>query len=206
MKISLLALSAATLALAGTTAIAGGLNATVVEPAVVPAAIVPVATIVPSDWSGFYAGGAVGTGSGDITDTDSGDVFAESDDLTSYGIYAGYNYDFGAYVLGGEASYDMIDIDQAPDEDVYVARIGARAGYDAGAFLPYVSAGFAMLSIDNGTGSDDTGYYYGAGVDYRVTDSIVVGAQYLRHEFEDFDGQGFDYQADLAQIRVAYQF
>lgn len=201
-------LTAATLALVtlgGTTALAGGLTAEIVEAPIVPVVQQPAPVFVPSDWTGFYAGGVAGTG--DVTVGTNLDDPALETDATSYGLYAGYNLDLGTFVIGGEISYDVLEFDVNEDLDNSVLRVGARAGYDAGAFLPYVTAGFANLTTEAfGDEVDDNGYYYGVGVDYRATDNIVVGAQYLRHEFEDFNEGGADIQADLAQIRIAYQF
>jgi opacity protein-like surface antigen len=195
---------AASLAFAAASPVAaGGLNEPVPQPVI--AAPAPVVVPAGTDWTGFYLGGAVGTG--DLTvGTNLATPTLETDAM-SYGLYGGYNYDLGSFVIGGEASYDIIDLDVDDTLDNRVFRIGARAGYDAGAFMPYATVGFANLSTDAfGTDQSDNGYYYGAGVDVRVTDSITAGLQYIRHEFSDFDDGGSDIQADLLQLRAAYNF
>ena len=203
MKTTLLAASA--LALAGGTAFAGGLTEPVMTAAPAPVAVAPAPAPVMmagNDWSGFYVGGQVGYGQLDATG------FADDTEDMTYGVHAGYLYDLGSVVVGGEVDYDMTDIvdDNTGIELDSVTRAKARVGYDAGSFLPYVTAGAAMAETSGGYDGSDTGYFYGIGADYAVTDSIRVGAEALRHEFEDFDGTGTDIEATTASLRVSYSF
>ena len=184
-------------------ATAGGLAEPVVAaaPAPVPAPVVVAPT--GRDWTGFYAGGSLGYGSVDVDGID-GDFNG-----MTYGGHAGYNYDFGSYVVGAEldgALTNDFENDGAGLELDQVLRAKLRAGYDAGIFLPYVAAGWAQATV--GTAGDDLkddGYFYGFGVDYAVSDAITVGGELLRHEFEDFDGVA-DVTADTAALRVSYNF
>lgn len=180
-------------------ALAGGLDAPVTTP-VVAAPVVMAAPVV-SDWTGAYAGLSLGTGT---VGAERNGTSQPDADLTTYGLFGGYNYDMGRAVIGGELSYDRLDIDVAnADDDNGVVRLMARAGYDAGMFMPYVTAGFASMKNQ---GVSDNGYAYGVGADVRVGTNFVVGAQYLRHEFEEFDDSGIDYNADQFAIRAAYKF
>lgn len=80
-----------------------------------------------------------------------------------------------------------------------------RAGYDAGAYLPYVTAGAAQLDI-GGLDADDTGTFYGVGVDYQYTDSIRIGGEVLKHDFDEFDGGELSFDATTATVRMSFQF
>lgn len=191
----------ASVLLAGT-AHAGGYVAPVVETAPAPV-IAPVAA--GSDWSGFYAGLQYGQGSGDLTQDGFADV---SEDFDAYGLHAGYNHDFGQFVLGGDLDYNRLDIDNVDDKgDLW--RLRARAGYDAGRFLPYVSLGAARLSADLGGGVDvsETAVTYGIGADFKVTERVVVGAEYTRQDFSDVaDIDGLDLDTDMVQLRASFRF
>ncbi len=191
---------AAAATLMGSTAFAGGLAQPVMtEAPAAPMAVAPM-IIASNDWSGFYLGAQLGTG-----EVESGDM---TSDVTSYGIHAGYLYDLGRFVVGGELDVDRLDIDDAAGDQNYVGRVKAIAGYDAGRFLPYVTAGFAKLYVDDGEDGtiDDSGYFYGLGATYAVTNSIRVGVEYLDHKFEDFNGGGADIDAQTASLKVSFAF
>lgn len=190
------------MSLAAMPVLAGGLS----EPEPTPMIEVPQAQPVApmtGDWTGFYAGAQLGYG--DVTTDGAADV--EGDDVL-YGVHAGYMYDFGTYVLGGEIDYDAseIDLDGAGTLDS-VARLKVRAGYDAGPALIYATAGLAQAEAELG-GTDFTGdgYALGVGATYRVTDNILVGGEYLYHNFEDFDDTGIDVDANTISARVSFQF
>ncbi len=169
------------------------------EPVVEQPVIVPVAPAYSSgDWTGFYAG--LNLGYDDVTTNTLG---AEGDDNT-YGIHAGYDYDFGRFVLGGELEYDKTDIDLGGAANVDdVARIKLRGGYDMGRTLIYATAGAARASTSLG---DDTGGFAGIGVAYKVTDRFVVGGEVLEHRFDDIDGTGIDADATTFNIRGSFRF
>ncbi|MGR3500043.1 MAG: outer membrane protein [Limimaricola soesokkakensis] len=196
---------AVVLGLAAAPALAGGLAMPVADP-VAPAAPVAVAPVVaPSaDWTGFYAGGQLGYGQSESDD------LGFDEDGAIYGGQVGYNYDFGRFVMGGELSYVGTEIgdEDAGAEIDGVAAAKLRAGYDAGAFMPYVTAGYASAYTADEVAGDDQfdGYVYGAGVDYKVTENIVVGGEILQHEFEDLGDTDNDLDATTAAARVSYQF
>ena len=201
-KLSAVVAAVAVVGLAGT-AQAGGRNE--------PVAVVPVAAPAPvlapvsygGDWSGFYAGGQLGFG------RLKADAFGDTDpDGALYGVHAGYNYDFGTFVLGAELDYDATDIsDAATGIDLdSVARLKVKAGYDAGQFLPYVTAGVAQAKTSGGLEGTDTGPFAGIGVDYQFNDRMRVGVEALQHQFDDFDGSGNDIDATTIAARVSFTF
>ncbi len=198
-------LSAATLLATGTAAFAGGMAEPVMTPAptvvAAPVAVAPMS----ADWSGFYAGASLGYGQVSASDN----LFnGEEPDGALYGLHAGYNYDFGRFVLGGELEYQGTDIqDDASGIDLdAVARAKVRAGYDAGNFMPYLTAGYAQAYTGGALDADDGGAFYGVGVDYQFGQNFVIGAEVLQHQFDDFDGTGVDLDATTASLRVSYKF
>lgn len=159
------------------------------------------------DWTGGYAGVELSYG-----DVEADDLFGDEDANGGlYGVNAGYRYDLGRFVLGGEVGYDATDITLPDDTDVNgVVRAGVTAGYDLGRILPYVAAGYAGASVENdGLDIDEDldGGFYGIGVAYQATDRIAIGAEVIRHRFEvDFDG--LDEDADLVTfgVKASYRF
>ncbi|SFA78244.1 Opacity protein [Poseidonocella pacifica] len=203
MKKFSIALALATTALAAP-AFAGSLA----EPQVEPVPMQPAAPVIAStDWTGFYAGGQIGTLNAEIDDTD-----FEGDSET-YGIHAGYNYDLGNFVVGGELDWDSADADLEDGASAgtieSIARAKLKAGYDAGPALIYATAGAAQMRLDDtAAGLDDTqtGSFYGAGVSYMATDSILVGGEVLKHDFNDLDDVDVDADATTFSLRASYKF
>lgn len=200
MRTTLLVAGLATLSLAAP-AFAGGVGdpAPAPAPTIVPAPM-PVAT---TDWSGFYAGGSLGYG--DVTGSA---TLGDDVNGATYGVFGGYLYDLGNYIVGGELEIEGSNItDTVSGLDVdSVARLKFRAGYDAGQWLPYVTAGAAQLTTSGAIDDSDTGAFYGVGADYQVSDRMRVGAEVLQHNFDDFAGSGIDVDATTLAARVSFQF
>lgn len=197
-------LSTAFLGLAPFAVSAGGLNEPVMEPAPM-VAIAPMART--SAWDGFYLGGQIGTGDVNVSNTGGGDL---NFDINSYGLHAGYMRSVGTFVLGAEVDYDFVTVDTSSvggpsDGDASLAHLKFRAGYDAGRFLPYLTVGAAFLH-DDVNDQSDTGIAYGLGAVYAVTDKILVGGEYMRNTFDDFDSTGVNVDVDQFSLRVSYKF
>ena len=215
-------------------ATAGGVNPAPVDPAPVMATPAPVMS--GNDWTGGYAGASLGYGLVDqdgIAGLEDDDTeFFGDDDITFDvdgdgaigGVFAGYQYDFGNFVLGGELDLNAANLDfdddsfsdffdeNDIDEDSAVSidqihRLKLRAGYDMGNTLVYGVAGAAYAEAEVfGEDYNDTGYLLGAGVDYKIRPNVTVGGEVLYHNFDDFDDTGVDLEATTLQARVAYQF
>lgn len=194
------AIAALTGSLVAGSAFAGGYSAPVVEPAPAPIVATPVSTEV-SDWTGFYAGAQYGQGQAEFN-IDDGDT-----DFDAYGVHAGYNYDLGNWVVGGELDYNKIDADDLSDKGD-LTRLRARAGYDMGKFMPYVTLGAAYLSQDIAGGDiSETDVTYGIGAEYKVTERFSVGAEYTKQDFSDVaDVDGLDLDTDMVQMRASFRF
>lgn len=175
-------------------------------------------------WTGFRVGGSVGYAfTDDLDDTD------DSLDLDGYtmGLSAGYDAQFGQFVFGLSGEIDYVDLDLRADVagtaidgsigqgEGYVARGLVKAGYAFGNVLGYVQGGYAytdlnldVFGVDAGD-VDGDGYAVGAGVDLAVTPSLVLGLDYLFHDFDDVeDDAGATGDIDIHQFRTkfAYKF
>lgn len=180
---------------AATMSYAGGLGGVPEEPVIIDP-VTTTAAPLGGDWTGAYGGLSFGHLSAE-TDTD-------DDSEGVYGVYGGYDYDFGQFVLGGELDYqtgDSIELDGVEADDILRAKL--RGGYDLGRTLVYGTVGAAQLGTDIG---DDTGIVGGVGVEYKVTDNFSVGGEYLAHRFEDFDDTGVDIDADTVSLRGSFRF
>ena len=219
-------------------ALAAGFSQPVTAPApAAPVIATPAPVVDANDWSGAYVGGQLGFGrlSTELTDDagDEGEIFEGEGAL--FGVHAGYMFDFGRFVAGGELDFDVsrlgASIVEAPGADEIgeidsIFRAKLRFGFDAGRVLPYVTAGLARASAgfdeersDDGLRSDrnDTfeGRFIGVGASFAVSERLVIGVEALRHDFdgtgsfvaEEFAGDdGFDTVVDTVTLRGSFRF
>lgn len=196
-RLNLFVLAMATSTFGGA-AFAGSPVETPVEAEVYAPAPVPVNT--GGDWTGFYTGLQLG-----YADADSATGALDGDDV-SYGFHAGYDYDFGQFVLGGELDYDKTDLGLGGGAATVdsVSRAKLRGGYDLGRTLVYATVGYALADTSVG---DEEGQFYGLGVAYQVTDRYRVGAEILEHNFDNVGGAaGNDIDVTTFTIRGSLQF
>ena len=165
----------------------------------VAATILAAGPVAANDWTGFYAG--LGVGNLDV-DTNNG---LSNDDVT-YGLHAGYRYDLGNWVLGGELEYDETDVELVPGAVSVdsVLRVKGTAGYDFGSVLAYAAFGTAEVSV-TGLG-DEWGGFYGAGVAYEFLPNAIVSAEILEHDFNNISGSGIDADATSFSVRASFGF
>lgn len=192
---TLVALGAATAAQAGSPAPAPA------EPMVAAPAPAPAPD---TDWTGFYAGLELGFGQNDA----SGAATGEGDGVLG-GVHAGYDWDFGTYVVGAELSYDASDIKQNGGAQVdNLARLKLRLGADMGQSLVYAAAGPAWmdLSMPGAGSSDDNGWFVGAGLERALRENVTLGGEILYHQFDNFSKSGVDYEVLTVQARVSFRF
>lgn len=184
--------------LASGAAFAGSLSdATVEAPITAPPPPAPVA--ISGEWTGFYTGLQLGYADVDGPNATGGDE-------ASYGFHAGYDYDLGNWVVGGELDYDKTDVslDGGAFELDSVARLKLKGGYDLGNMLIYATAGAARGDTSAG---NETGPFAGLGVTYKVTERYTVGAEVLHHQFDDVGGvAGNDLDATTLTLRGGLRF
>ena len=166
-------------------------EATVTAP-VMQSAPMPVGT----DWGGTYAGGQLGFGQIGSTDPFQGEGLIG-------GLHAGYRMDFGTFVGGAELAWDFASIDLDPLDLTTidsVGRLGLQGGADLGRALVYGTVGLARIGGD----VDQDGSFYGLGMDYALPDTMTLGGQVLKHEFDDVPAGSLD--TTLVQARVSFTF
>ena len=218
-------LSAGAALIVAAPAFAGGFAEPIVAAApAAPVVVAPAAPVAASgDWTGFYVGGQLGFGSLDIDDNLAGTAPFEDDsyDGATYGLHAGYMYDFGRIVAGAEVDFDGTQIgvdgaDIASSEDLEVGSVvrgKLRVGYDAGRFLPYLTAGVAQVRLNSDDAAVDAvledkydGRFIGVGAAYQLNDRFVIGAEVLRHNFEDTPLDNVDVDVTTATLRASIRF
>lgn len=151
------------------------------------------------NWTGGYIGGQLG-----YADVDTSLNGVDGSDFIG-GLIAGYDYDFGTWVMGGGIDYDMSSIDLSGAAEVEnVLRAKLRAGYKLDSGLLYATAGWARADTD--TLGDSDGYLVGVGYDVKLEGGYTVGTEVLYHKFDDFNGTGIDVDATTVQLRLGYNF
>lgn len=205
-------------ALLAAPAFAGNLQEPVVEPVIAaPIQVQPI-----SDWTGFYVGAQAGYGTTSTlrwsSSTSSQALFSQPhDDLSGGfgGVHAGYLYDLGQWVVGGELDYDWGDISRsfgpvdAKIDEIY--RLKLIGGYDMGNGLLYATAGGfnANLKLSGPSGTyngDDSGWLAGVGYKHKFTENWIGGVEALYHKASDFDGTGADLKLNTISARISYKF
>lgn len=187
-------------------ALAGG-------PAVVPVEPVPVVTPAPAthDWSGPYLGLSFGSTSGE-TQFNPGS-FAELDSGSIAGGHAGYLWQRGSLVYGGELAYgDVRDAAFSSFEGVDTALdLKARIGFAANRVLFYGIVGYsqATLYVDGGEWKM-FGASYGLGAEFALSDRMTLGLEYLSRDVSGGESSGFPVDADTGldsvSLRVSFAF
>jgi outer membrane immunogenic protein len=190
-------------------AIAGGLGA----PAAPPVAVAPISTV--HDWSGVY-GGVHLTYLEPIGYSDFGFYDGEAwDENQSAGLFAGYNFQNGAFVYGGEALLTFYDGDNevfAGEFLEHFIEVRGRAGYAFQDFLVYGAVGISAQTWTDGV-TDITlnGYTAALGVDYAINDNWFVGAEVAFRDVNNDPIAGYleneiIVREESFRLRVGYNF
>lgn len=180
------------------------------------AAKIAIAVMLPTasfaDWTGGYAGLSLGqTSDAEYAEETSFEI----DDSSSVGGFAGYQIQNGMLVFGGELALSGASdavILSTPDFEVDppIIDIKGRVGYSFGDVLAYGVLGLSFITLSDGdTDLDGRGTGVGLGVDYMISDSVTVGAEYLtrRTSGEDDDtDEEFDIDLDSFSLRASFRF
>ena len=131
------------------------------------------------------------------------------------GLFAGYNYNAGSFVLGGEIAVTAGTVyeESVSSDDVYeeydfeqFIDIKGRAGYDLGQVMAYGVLGYSIAEwSQDGVKSDSTGILFGAGVDYAITDQFIVGAELVSRSLTN-DTEDFEATINSLSLRGSYKF
>ena len=195
MKHALSLFVAATLTATGP-ALAGSLADPVVDaPVMVPA---PAKPSMPN-WTGFYLGSEVGYLSMDtnLPGVDGDDPIA--------GFTAGYDYDFGSFVLGTAVDYDWTSLNLTPAVQAEkILRVKVRGGLKMGRGLAYATGGYTNL--DTNIVGDVDGFFVGGGYDYMVGEHLTIGGELLYHDYDNFTGTPVGAEATTLAVRTVFKF
>ncbi len=168
----------------------------------------------PADWTGLYMGPMLGYIWGNI-DPDTG--AAVDVDGILLGGFAGYNFQAGSLVFGGEADLAITSLDGSEggtDGDAdWTGSIRGRLGYAWDRHMIYGTAGLGFLSadVDLGGASDENthvGLVVGAGIESMVNRSFSARGEYLYSGYGEKDYGAFEADANSHAIRagLGYHF
>lgn len=214
--------------LASTSAFAA--DAVIEEP---PAPVAVIEEVPIFSWTGGYLGiqgGGLWSNSS-VNGPDTG-IFDDTFNGGLLGAYAGYNWQFGAWVLGVEGDINGVWNDETVtintarfgnrDVDIgssYLASIRARAGYAFDRTLIFATGGvaFTQFSAEAGAWDEDaldtdkslTGWTIGLGAEYAFTNNWIGRLEYRFYDFsesvfDDFGDVGLD--TNTLTVGVAYKF
>jgi len=139
-------------------------------------------TYGPYNWTGFYAGLNVGYDWGSVTNT------GLSPDGLSGGAQAGYNWQSGSIVLGGETDLQLSgasdNVGAFKFSNPWFGTLRGRVGYALNNILFYGTGGFAYgegrAELGGLSESHSTlGWTAGAGLEVGLTRRWSVKAEYL---------------------------
>jgi opacity protein-like surface antigen len=166
------------------------------------------------DWSGPYAGLSYGRTSSDIDFNTTG-LFDVNDGKVA-GLYAGYLFQRGTFVYGGELAYGRVSDANVPgfpaSEFSSILDLKGRAGVAVNRALFYGVIGYSKAKFDDGPTRefDMDGFAYGLGTEFAVTQRLTVGLEYMARDVsgnasDDATVTG-DANLDTISLRVGLSF
>lgn len=132
-------------------------------------------------------------------------------DGTMQGGFAGYDQEIGDIVVGVEAAVLRGSIsEESYPHFKFTSLVDAkvRLGFSQNDFTPFISGGASFATYDNnGLVVYFPGLNYGAGLDFQVTDNVIVGLEYVQRRFTYTTIELFE-RSDFGtlQARVALRF
>jgi outer membrane immunogenic protein len=150
----------------------------------------------PDNWNGLYFGGHAGYAFGD---SDTVGLVGDGDwNGFLGGPLAGYNIQFCDFVVGLEADAGFGDVDDTDGAITNIdidmnAHVRVRLGLPFDNVMPFVAGGLAIADVDlrSGAATDShthLGFSIGGGIDFMVTDNVVIRAEYL---FDDYESKNY---------------
>ena len=204
--------------------------------------VLPPAPELPTfyNWTGLYLGGQVGYSWGSDRASEFASVgrvplgrsFDYSPSSFIGGVHAGFNYQIGSVVLGVEGDIEAINgRDQRSGlfrvEQDWQGSVRARLGYSLDRIMIYATGGVAFTKLEYAyvsplagltetINSSRTGWTVGGGVDYALTDNVILGIDYRYTDYGRFDhigagaylGRTVEHEPSAHAVRasLAYKF
>lgn len=166
------------------------------------------------DWTGAQLG--VGYGWAEVDIPDFRPTLPGTAEVTS--VFAGYDRDLGQTIVGVELEWSGSDVrtENLDFRVTEILRTKFRAGYDVGRALTYAFVGFAaadMLITEGGLQFPREGFgaSIGFGVEFGVTPSLAVGAEFAMDRlntsgFEYLDNSSDRFDLQTISVRASWQF
>lgn len=181
-------------------------------------------------WQGFYLGLHAGGAFGDVSVSDPTAKISWDHGGFGGGLHAGYNHQFGQFIVGIEGDYGLSKADgtlvladgvTVSTKTSNIGSIRGRLGLTVGSALVYATAGYgfgqlqARLvsvpdSIDFSESNRISGYVVGGGVEMKLMQSVSGRLEALHYGLgrKAADSTGIDARADIDQtvIRAGLTF
>jgi outer membrane immunogenic protein len=177
----------------------------------------PAMVVAAYNWSGFYIGAHGGWGRGDVdaVGVDAAGVAVLGTSISGRvdgavaGGHAGFNMQFGGFVLGAEVAGSWADLDGSVTCPVTtftctaeidrLFRAGGRGGFAVNNWLIYVTGGWARARVETDSFTTATGvpfpgfrdarhhsgWYLGGGIEYGLTPNLIIGVEGFHVDLED---------------------
>ncbi|WID98791.1 porin family protein [Bosea vestrisii] len=181
--------------------------------------LLPPAPELPTfyNWSGVYLGGQVGYSWGSDRASEFatagraplGRSFDYSPSSFIGGARVGFNYQLGSIVVGVEGDIEGVNAHEGKGDlggtvrvrQDWQGSVRARLGYSLDRIMVYATGGVAFTKLEYAyvsplagltetINSSRTGWTVGGGVDYAVTDNIILGVDYRYSDYGRFDHVG----------------
>lgn len=137
----------------------------------------------------------------------------DDDTDTEWSVRAGYDFQFGSFVVGGLVEYSRLELQDSvtaftttPASYAFTRKltdtlaVRARGGWAMGPTLFYATGGYAegnmkhsfrttntVNAFPESGGGDAKGYQWGLGVEHQFMPNLSVGVEYLRTSLDDDD-------------------
>jgi outer membrane immunogenic protein len=163
------------------------------------------------NWSGFYFGGHVGGEWGRVSDLTFGGGAADPSGWLG-GVLAGVNWQAGPWVVGleGDAGWGSTSGSNVAsggflaNTDIrFVGNLRARVGWAIDRVLLYVAGGGSWANLRATQAGFNTvsntlgGWTIGAGVDFGVTQNLILRVEYL---YADYGSDTFNFAGGPAKL------
>jgi outer membrane immunogenic protein len=163
------------------------------------------------DWSGFFLGGhaalAISQIDWDFTGPSGGTEHI--DNVFAGGLHAAFQRQWGSLVAGVEVSFSWLNAEDTTSlflppgtnlsssiNDLLI--VSGKLGYAHERWLAFAKVGYASVGIElrcstctASTSDREHGWMMGMGIDYALTDKVIVGLEY-DWSFYSFDTRSLD--------------